>query len=179
MLLEQALAAKEDQLQLYKLKVDKLEEFIRLLRTQKYGAKSEKLSDAQLAMLELEPGLSNLEVEAESERAAIDSAEAAKKKRGKHPGRQTLPPHLPRVERIIACSPEQQNCKVCHQETVVIGYESSEQLDVEPAKYFVLVLKREKRACQACERHGVVCAQLPPRVVEKGLASDQVVIDTW
>jgi len=29
---------------------------------------------------------------------------------------------------------------------VVIGYETSEQLDVEPAPYFVLIAKREKRA---------------------------------
>ncbi|MBA2679098.1 MAG: transposase, partial [Ktedonobacteraceae bacterium] len=78
----------------------------------------------------------------------------------------------------LTCPPEQQKCKVCQQETVVIGYERSEQLDVEPAKYFVLVLKREKRACSACERHGIVCAPLPSRIVEKGLVSDQVVIDT-
>jgi hypothetical protein len=31
---------------------------------------------------------------------------------------------------------------------VVIGHEESSQLDVEPAKYFVLVSKREKRACK-------------------------------
>jgi transposase len=39
---------------------------------------------------------------------------------------------------------------------VVIGYEESSQLDVEPAKYFVLVTKREKRACRSCEDHGIV-----------------------
>jgi transposase len=61
---------------------------------------------------------------------------------------------------------------------VVIGYEESEQLDVEPAKYFVVVTKREKRACKACEEQGVECAALPPRIIEKGLASDRVVIDT-
>jgi transposase len=33
----------------------------------------------------------------------------------------------------------------------LIGYETSEQLDVEPAKHFVLVTKREKRACHRCE----------------------------
>ena len=38
----------------------------------------------------------------------------------------------------------------------MIGYEQSEQLDVEPAKYFVLVTKREKRACRSCEEGGVV-----------------------
>ena len=37
----------------------------------------------------------------------------------------------------------------------MIGYESAEQLDVEPAKYFVRVTKREKRACKACEEQGV------------------------
>jgi hypothetical protein len=28
------------------------------------------------------------------------------------------------------------------------GYETAEQLDVEPAKYFVRVTEREKRACK-------------------------------
>jgi transposase len=61
---------------------------------------------------------------------------------------------------------------------VVIGYEESSQLDVEPAKYFVLVTKREKRACRSCEELGVVSAPLLPRIIEKCLASDRIVIDT-
>jgi transposase len=60
----------------------------------------------------------------------------------------------------------------------VIGYETSEQLDVEPAKYFVRVTKREKRACKDCEEQGVQSAPLPARIIDKGLASDRVVIDT-
>jgi len=60
----------------------------------------------------------------------------------------------------------------------VIGYEENSQLDVEPAKYFVLVTKREKRACRSCEDLGVVSAPLPPRIIEKCLASDRIVIDT-
>jgi hypothetical protein len=31
----------------------------------------------------------------------------------------------------------------------------AEQLDVEPAKYFVRVIKRERRACKGCEKQGV------------------------
>jgi transposase len=42
----------------------------------------------------------------------------------------------------------------------------------------VRVTKREKRACKACEEQGVECAPLPPRIIEKGLASDRVVVDT-
>jgi transposase len=82
------------------------------------------------------------------------------------------------VERILACALDQRVCKRCGKETVVIGYEESSQLDVEPAKYFVLVTKREKRACRSCEDLGVVSAPLPPRIIEKCLASDRIVIDT-
>jgi transposase len=60
----------------------------------------------------------------------------------------------------------------------VIGYETSEQLDIEPAKYFVFVTKREKRACRHCEQGGVAAAPAPVRIIEKGLVSDRVVIDT-
>ena len=96
----------------------------------------------------------------------------------KHPARQELPANLPRVERILPCTLDQRVCKRCGKETVVIGYEESSQLDVEPAKYFVLVTKREKRACRPCEELGVVSAPLPPRIIEKCLASDRIVIET-
>jgi Transposase IS66 family len=42
----------------------------------------------------------------------------------------------------------------------------------------VLVTKREKRACRSCEDLGVVSAPLPPRIIEKCLASDRIVIET-
>jgi transposase len=95
-----------------------------------------------------------------------------------HPGRQELPADLPRLERVIGCTPEQLHCAHCGQSMTVIGYETSEQLDVEPAQYFVMVTKREKRACQHCEQGGVAAAPVPPRIIEKGLVSDRVVIDT-
>ena len=40
------------------------------------------------------------------------------------------------------------------------------------------VTKREKRACKVCEEQGVQCAPLPARIIDKGLASDRVIIDT-
>jgi transposase len=60
----------------------------------------------------------------------------------------------------------------------VIGYDESEQLDVEPAHYFVRVIKREKRACRGCQAGTVTMPPLAPRIVEKGLASDRVVVET-
>jgi transposase len=160
-----------------KLKIQVLEERLRLQRIQKYGPGSEKLSSEQLELLDLEPGVSNVEIQAESAREPLP-APAQSQKRRKHPGRQELPAGLPRVERVIACAPEHCTCSACGQPTAVIGYDVSEQLDVEPAKYFVVVTKREKRACKHCEESGVTAAPVPARIIDKGLVSDRVVIDT-
>src|SRR5664280_1404413 len=165
----------KQKLQYAELKIRVLEERLRLQRIAKYGPGSEKLSDAQLQLLELEPGVSSAEVEAESQREALPSSPKTKRK---HPGRQSLPSDLPRIERVIACALEQCVCGCCGADTRVIGYEESAQLDVEPAKYFVLVTKREKRACKRCEERGVMAAPLPPRIIEKSLVSDRIVIDT-
>ena len=152
-----------------------MRELRRLDLLEKYGPAGEKLSDEQLELLEREPGVSSAEVEAESERAQLKLPLKALKK---HPGRQELPAHLPRIEKIIACTPEQCVCGNCGKENSVIGYEKSEQLDVKPAEYFVVVSMREKRACKACEEQGVECAPAPVRIIERSLASDRVVIDT-
>jgi transposase len=159
------------------MKIQLLEEQLRLERIEKYGPGSEKLSSAQLELLELEPGVSGKEVEAESNREPLPAAESANRPK-KHPGRQELPGELKRVERVLPSTPEQCSCKACGRETVVIGYERSEQLDVKPAEYFVLVTKREKRVCKRCEDGGVATAPLPARIIDKSLASDQVIINT-
>ena len=170
-----SLSIDQERLKFAESKIRVLEERLRLVRIEKYGPGSEKLSDAQLELLELEPGVSSAQVEAESERAQLKLPLRTARQ---HPGRQELPADLPRTEQIIACTPEQLICGKCGQQRAVIGYEIAEQLDVEPAKYFVRVTKREKRACKACEEQGVQCAPLPARIIEKGLASDRVVIDT-
>jgi transposase len=174
---EKQLDTKSNELQYARLKIQLLEEKLRLQRIAKYGPGSEKLSNLQLEFLEFEPGVSNVEVTAEGERDALPPTPEKERKR-KHPGRQTLPADLPRVERVIACTPEQCVCGNCCAETKVIGYEVSEVLDVKPAEYFVQVTKREKRACKACEEQGVAMAPLPVRIIAKSLVSDRIIIDT-
>lgn len=168
----------EYQLQHAQMKVQVLEERLRQQRIAKYGPGSEKLSNLQLELLELEPGVSNVEVAAESERATLPGSSQDEKKRRPHPGRQTLPADLPRVEKIVACTPEQCKCGNCGADTKVIGYEVSEVLDVKPAEYFVQVTKREKRACRQCEEQGVATAPLAARIIDKSLVSDSILIDT-
>jgi transposase len=169
------IAQLKSRLQYAELRIRVLEERLRLMQIEKYGAGGEKLSQAQMQLFEPEPVGSEVIVQAEVEQVP---ARRSTKTSCKHPGRQELPRNLPRVERILPCAPDQRLCKRCGKETAVIGYEESSQLDVEPAKYFVLVTKREKRACWSCEELGVVAAPLPPRIIEKCLASDRIVIDT-
>jgi transposase len=169
------IAQLKSRLQYAELRIRVLEERLRLMRIEKYGAGGEKLSRAQMELFELEPVVSEGIVQRENERAPV---RCSTKGACKHPGRQEFPSNLPRVERVLPCTPGQRVCERCGKETIVIGYDESSQLDVEPAKYFVLVTKREKRACRSCEELGVVSAPPPPRIIEKCLASDRIVIDT-
>ena len=178
---EKQLDTTRGQLQYAQQKIQVLEEHLRRRRIAKYGPGSETLSDLQLQLLEEEPGVSRQEVAAESEREALPpTREEQKRQRRPHPGRQTLPDNLPRVEKIIACTPEQCVCGKCGGETSVIGYETSEVLKVKPVEYYVEVSKREKRACKRkqCEEHGVEAAPLPTRIIDKSLVGDEIIIDT-
>jgi hypothetical protein len=61
----QQLDVTSQRLQLSELRVQLLEDKLRLQRIAKYGSGSEKLTSQQLELLDLEPGISNLEVAAE------------------------------------------------------------------------------------------------------------------
>jgi transposase len=163
------------------LKIQALEERLRKQRIDKYGPASESLTNQQLQLLESEPGVSAEEVVAEAGRdSQVLEVEARRSKRERrpHPGRQELPEGLPRVERLVALPESQCTCGACGKGLAVIGYESSEQLDVEPAKYIVRVTKREKRACGHCGEAGLKTTPAPARIVEKSLVSDRVIVDT-
>ena len=146
----------------------------------KYGVKSDQLSDEQLTLLDEEPGVVSAEVESEVGRSAQEKQDVARQtgQPRPHPGRAVLPAHLERIESILACTPEQCRCAQCGGEKKLIGYDTSEELDVKPAQYFVNVIKREKRACGRCEELGVSTAAAPqPKMIEKGKASNAVVVD--
>jgi len=172
---QERIAVLERELAWARLKIEALTEELRQQRIKFLGPRSETLSDLQLELLaEEEPGTTLDEVEAEAQRAPLSSAPP--RQRRQHPGRQRLPENLPRLEEIVRCS--EQTCRQCGAATTVIGYDESEQLDMEPARYFVRVTKREKRACRCCQPGTITMPPLAPRIVEKGLASDRVVVET-
>ena len=89
------LTRKDQVLALAEIKIKVLEERLRLDRIARYGKRSETLSDLQLQLLDLEPGVSSEEVEAESEREPLkpppSEDSTSRKPHRKHPGRQQLP----------------------------------------------------------------------------------------
>jgi len=168
------IAQLEGELRWAHLKIRVLEEKLRQQRIRMLGPHSETLNNLQLELLaDEEPSATGEEVAAEAQREPITRKPGRERK--PHPGRERLSESLPRREKVIRC--QDQTCCICGQETSIIGYDESEQLDVEPARYFVQVILREKRACQNCEQSTVTMAPLEERIVEKGLASDNVVID--
>ena len=87
-------------------------------------------------------------------------------------GRGSLPEHLPRVEVVI--EPEDTACPCCGGAMQVIGEDRSQRLDVIPAQYQVIVTRRPKYACRACQE-AVVQAPAPARLIEGGLPTERLV----
>ena len=159
------------------IEISMLREKLRQMLLEKYGPRSEKLSDEQLELLEGELSVSTAEVEQEAGQAQTAAVRPAPKPKGQHPGREELPAHLERREVKIPCPPEECICSHCQMEKAVIGYDRSEELEVVPAQYFVKVTLREKRACPRHPEGGVSTAPCAPKIIPKGKLSNAMIVD--
>ncbi len=65
-------------------------------------------------------------------------------------------------------------CPCCGSALHRIGEDTGEWLDIVPAQFRVLVVRRPKYACRTCE-NGVVQAPAPSRLIEGGLPTDATV----
>jgi transposase len=149
---------------------ERLQHLLRKLQRMQFGPRSERLPEDQLqfAFEEAEASIAGNEAEAEKRSPELRGQRAARRRAGR--GR--LPAHLPRVEQVLM--PECTACPCCRGEMVVIGCDTAERLDAIPAQYRVLVTKRPKLACRACE--GVVVqAPAPVRLIEGGMPTEATV----
>ena len=156
------------------------DEQIRLLNFRIFGPRSEKLSRAQIPLLLGEVSLTAGEVQQEAQRPEAqtqDPLPKAKQPRPHHPGRERLPEHLERREEIIPCCPQDCTCPQCGAQHPVIGYETREELACEPAKFWVRVIKREKRGSHCEEEQGVATASAPAPIVPKSKLSNEFIIE--
>jgi len=135
----------------------------------RYANKSEQFSPEQRELFEESWNADTSALNAEVEQSG-SAPKATKRERA---GRQPLPEHLPRIEHRH--EPENCTCGQCGNDLVKIGEDISEQLDVEPARFFVHRHIRPQYACRACET--VSAAPIPPAVIDGGMAAPGLL--TW
>ncbi len=145
--------------------IRQLEEYVRLLRHQRFGRTSEQTSREQLGLFN-EAELAADTAEKEDAPVGVEIAAHTRRPHGRRP----LPSFLPRVE-ILHDLPEAE--KVCATDGTPlarIGEEVCEQLEIIPATIRVLRHVRPKYACPSCHT-GIHVAALPPQPIPKSLAS--------
>jgi len=135
-----------------------------------FGCSSEKIDPGQLrlALGQIEPADAKDEADEEKNGATLK----ASRKKDRHVNRGALPKHLPRIENVI--EPTSTQCPCCGGAMHVIGEDKSERLDVIPAQFRVIVTKRPKYGCRACES-AVIQAPAPPWLIEGGLPTEQLI----
>jgi len=134
----------------------------RLLR---FANKSEAFSPEQRDLFQETWNVDLAAIEAEVERVAERIAPKPNKPRPT--GRQPLPSHLPRIEHhhdLASCT-----CGSCGADLVKIGEDISEQLDVEPARFFAHRHIRPQYACRTCDT--VTAEAIPTAVIQGSLGA--------
>jgi transposase len=142
-------------------KIEALKHELAYYRRVRFGKASEVLTGEQRLLFEdtVEMDLAAIEDEIEGQ--------APVKSRRARAGRQPLPPTLARIEHRH--EPASCQCDQCGADLVKIGEDVSEQLDVEPARFFVHRHIRPQYACRACET--ITAAPVAPAVIDGSLAA--------
>ena len=158
----EALVRRETELKAAQLKIQALTLELAHHRRIRFGARNEAFSAEQRDLFQETWNTDLGAIEAEVEHAA-----PAMRTQRPPAGRQPLPEHLPRIEHRH--EPESCTCSECGHPLVQIGEDVSEQLDVEPARFFVQRHLRPQYACRACQT--VSAAAIPAAVIDGSLAA--------
>lgn len=146
----------------------RLEALVKAFKKALFGAKSERIDPDQyeLSLEDIETGIAQVQAEIDAdERTAPVRAPKERKPRG------ALPKHLPRVEVVV--EPDSTTCS-CGHERHVISEDVSERLDIVPAQFRVIVTRRPRYACRACEG-SFTQATAQPRLIEGGMPTEATV----
>ena len=149
---------------------ERLRQIIKELQRHRFGRRAETLPEDQMLL-----GLEDVEQAAASREAEIDAAspvERANRSAKRRMNRGSLPAHLPRIEMVVDV--DDHACPCCGNALHRIGEDTGERLDMVPAQFRVLVIRRPKYACRSCE-NVVVQAPAPNRLIEGGLPTDATV----
>ena len=149
---------------------ERLRQIIKELQRHRFGRRAESLPVDQL-LLGLEEA-EQIEAEGFAGEEAADPAKRAERARKRRINRGSLPAHLPRLEQVVDI--QDKTCPCCRGVLHAIGEDVSERLDIVPAQFRVIVTRRPKYACRACEEV-VVQALAPARLIEGGIPTETTV----
>jgi transposase len=149
---------------------ERLRQIIKELQRHRFGRRAESLPEDQL-LLGLEEA-EQVEAEGLAREESADPVKRDARARKRRANRGSLPAHLPRVEQVIDIADK--ICPCCQGQLHVMGEDLSERLDMIPAQFRVIVTRRPKYACRACEEV-VVQAPAPARLVEGGIPTEATV----
>jgi len=150
-------------------RTEKLTQIIKELQRHRFGRRAETLPIDQLE-LGLED-VQQVEAAAQAETEQADPAARAERTAKRRTNRGSLPAHLPRIEVIVDV--EDKACPCCSGVLHRVGEDVAERLDIVPAQLRVLITRRPKYACRACE--AMVQAPAPARLIEGGLPTEGTV----
>src|SRR6185503_9303115 len=149
---------------------ERLRQIIKELQRHRFGRRAETLPEDHMLL-----GLEDVEQAAASDEATADQsapAERAARAEKRRTNRGSLPAHLPRIEIVVDI--DDKTCPCCKGDLHQIGEDKSERLDMVPAQFRVVVTRRPKYACRACE-DGVLQAEAPARLIEGGLPTEATI----
>jgi transposase len=149
---------------------ERLLQIIKELQRHRFGRRAETLPEDQMLL-----GLEDVEQVAasgEAESDAANAAERANRSAKRRVNRGSLPAHLPRIEMVVDI--DDHTCPCCGKALHRIGEDTGERLDIVPAQFRVLVVRRPKYGCRACE-NVVVQAPAPARLIEGGLPTEATI----
>ena len=150
--------------------IERLRQIIKEMQRHRFGRRAETLPLDQLEL-----ALEEVQQEAAAQAAGDEArtpehrVERAAKRRS---NRGALPEHLPRIETLVDV--DDKACPCCAGALHLIGEDRAERLDIVPAQLRVLVVRRPKYACRACE-DVVVQAPAPARLIEGGMPTEATV----
>jgi transposase len=147
--------------------IERLNDIITALQRHRFGTRSEQLNPDQLelALEEITAALSRVQ-------AGLDAREKSVTPKPRNVNRGRLPAHLERIEQVVDV--DSKICACCDGALHVIGEDVSERLDVVPTTFRVLVTRRPRYGCRACEARPVQAPALP-RIVEGGLPTEALI----
>lgn len=141
---------------------EQLEHHMQQLLKARFGPRADRLNPNQLLLFAAEL----IEEATQPEPAPRTNGKAATKRPGH--GRRPLPKDLPR-ERVVHDLPEaEKRCPGCGEMRERISEEVSEQLELVPARLYVIEHVQPKYACKHCQAN-VAMASKPLQPIEKGL----------